>query len=398
MTDYIGIILLCVLCVAALIGLIVGLCKGFMAISSWANEFVIAAVGATLIGVYAGDYLEDNAWLGPVVVIGAGIVIMLLFMLISASFRKGFARGITKHKRKLKYKNMEAVQESDADIVDALSRNDFKAYKKISKSQKKKLKQHRGGWGVCDRIFGAITGAIKYFTVLALIVVGCLMVLDMTGISVNGAAITDQYLYSIFESETWIFVQPYLMDFVLIGVICACIRRGYKSGLFSGLWTLLAIVLVIMGFYLAWVIVSESGSFDGWIEGLSNGMLSSLGDGDFVTTIAKVILTAFLGIIFAVVVILLAIFIPKAIDAARETKVFHFVDGILGAIVVTGIVVGVLLFLFGMVYTLNGVEPQPDFFVKMDSYFQGGVSKYFYSQNILNMNGWMPVDLSQFFG
>ncbi|MCD8295500.1 MAG: hypothetical protein LUE27_09710 [Clostridia bacterium] len=399
MTDYIGLIVLIVLCVIALVGFFIGLGKGFMAISSWANEYVIGTFGALLIGVYAGDILAETAtWLSALIVIGAGIVIMLVFMIISAAFRKGFARGVAGHRRKLGYLQMTDLEESDKDIMDALARKDYRTYKKKWRSRRKMSKQHRGGWGVVDRIFGAITGAVKYFVVAALIVVSCLLILDITQITVNGEAITQAYLGSIFNSSVWEYIQPYILDFILMGTIFACIRRGYKGGLFSGLWTILAIALVILGFYVSYVIVFKSGTFDGTTESFASSVLAGyLGEGDTSNLIAGIILTAFLGIIFAIIIILLAIFIPKAIEAARETKVFHLVDGVFGAIVVTVIVLAVLLFVFGLLYTLNDLDPLPGIFSKIGSYFEGGVSKYFYSMNFLNDFGWIP-NLSQYFG
>ncbi len=393
--DYIGYIVLIVLCVIAVIGLIIGFGKGFMEMSSWANEYVIATAGALLIGVFAGDMLTDYSWLGFVVVLGAGIVLMLVFMLISAAFRKGFAKGVSSHRRKLGYVNMEAQKEADEGIVEALSRKDFRAYKKMTKASKKKFKQHRGGWGVIDRLFGAITGAIKYFVVAALIITACLVVLDLAGIAQDGVAITETYLYSIYKTDIWTMVQPYIMDFFLMGAVCACIRKGYKSGLFSALWVLLALCLVGGGFYLAWVIVSSSGTFDGMAASLAG--LIGMGESDMGTLIAQIILTAGLGIIFAIVIILLAIFIPRAIDAARETKTFHLVDGILGSIIVTVIVVGILMFLFGMLSTLTGLEHEPEIFVKIGTYFKGGVGRYFYADNFLTTFDWFP-NLAEYLG
>ncbi len=394
--DYIGYIVLIVLLVIAVIGLVIGFGKGFMEMSSWANEYVIATVGALLIGVFAGDMLAGySSWLGTVAVLGAGIVLLLVFMFLSSVFRKGFAKGVTSHRRKLGYVNMEAQKEADEGIVEALSRKDFRAYKKLTKASRKKFKQHRGGWGFIDRLFGAITGAIKYFVVAALIITACLVVLDIIPIAQDGVAISEKYLYSIFNTDIWTMVQPYIMDFFLMGAVCACIRRGYKSGLFSGLWVLVAFCLVALGFYLSWLIVSGTGTFDSMAASLAN--LIGMGESDMGTLIAQIILTAGLGIIFAIVIILVAIFVPRAIDAARDTKVFHLVDGILGAIVVTVIIVGILMFLFGMLSTLSGLEHEPEIFVKIGTYFKGGIGRYFYADNFLTTFSWFP-NLAEYLG
>ncbi len=399
--DYIGIILLCVVGVLALIGFFVGLGKGFMQMNTWANEFLIAAIGASLIGIYAGDYLSVSGmeWLDTVAVLGGGIVIMLFVKFISFLFREGFAGGIWSHKQKLKYLQMEDFQESEQGIMDALAQKDYRKYNRMRLEAGTKFRKTRGGWGVWDRIFGAITGAIKYFTVTALIIVSVLIVLDVSGIAVDGEAITDVYLYSVYDSALWETMQPYFMDFILMGAVIASVRVGYKSGLFSALWTVLDIVLVILGFYLAYQIVFNSGSFDTMIQSLSSNVLEGyLGEGDMATMVAGIILTAGLGIIFAIVFIIIGIFVPKAIQAAREAAAFHFIDGILGAIVVFAIIIGILMFLFGMLATMDGMQSEPEIFVKISTYFQGGVSELFYSKNIFNIYGWMPIDLSEIFG
>ncbi len=398
--DYIGIIVLVVLLVAAVIGFFVGIGKGFLKMSSWSNEFVIATLGAILIGSLLGEEMQGT-WLASVIILGAAVVLILVFMLISASFRKGFAKGIASHQRKLGYRMSYAFDENEQSIMDALDRNDTRAYKQATKESRKKFKKGRGGWGAWDRIFGAITGAVKYFVVMALIITSVLVVLDLANITIDDTAINTEYLYAIFENDTWLAVQPYIFDFFFVGIIYACIRRGYKSGVASALWTIIVIALVIGSFVGAYWLVFKTESFNGMATGLSNNAILTLIEGateEVGEMIAKIIIMIGMAIIFLIVTILLAIFVPRGIDAARETKVFRFFDGIFGTIILTAIVVGILMFVFGMLYTLSSIDNLPPFFENLFVYFDGQVSGCFGPNNILNILDVMPINLAEYFG
>jgi hypothetical protein len=73
-------------------------------------------------------------------------------------------------------------------------------------------------------------------------------------------------------------------------------------------------------------------------------------------TLAKIILMVGLFVLFLIVVIIFGIFLPKLVNRLKEGKAFQIVDGVLGAVVLTAIVFGILLFVGGVLSTLSDLE------------------------------------------
>ncbi len=254
-----GVVAIVILAVLAVIGFIVGLVKGFCKVSSWCNEFVVASLGVLLVDYIMGDSLET--WVAAIVIFACAVAFILIVMLLSASFRKGFARGIRLHKTKEEYLQYEDVRDNTENILDALDEGDEVAYSKLSKRE---FKTGGGFWGGCNRVFGAITLAVKYFAVGAIILAAAMAIIDIAGFSFE-----TEYLSTLFDDKWWAFFKPYVFDFFVVGLIYACMRRGYRSGLFSALWRVLLVVLVLGSFVLAWYIVFETEALAGACEALS---------------------------------------------------------------------------------------------------------------------------------
>ena len=87
-----------------------------------------------------------------------------------------------------------------------------------------------------------------------------------------------------------------------------------------------------------------------------------------------------------VAVILIAVFVPKLIDRARDGVIFRSVDGVFGAIVLTAFTFGLLFVVGAFANGLHDLAIMDGF----NSYFQkSGVATYIYDRNLLNSFGVM---------
>ena len=87
-------------------------------------------------------------------------------------------------------------------------------------------------------------------------------------------------------------------------------------------------------------------------------MLSKLSGtlGGAADTLAKAVLALIIFALSLIVIILVAIFLPKLVDKFRENKVFNAVDGVLGAVFMCAVVTMLLLVFGGIAYTLNDLS------------------------------------------
>jgi uncharacterized membrane protein YfhO len=87
-----------------------------------------------------------------------------------------------------------------------------------------------------------------------------------------------------------------------------------------------------------------------------------------------------LFLIFLIAVIICAIFFPKLVEKFRGEKAFYIVDGVLGAIILTVIVFGIIIMLFGTLYTLSDLPA----FYKFNGYiFSSPITNALYANNPL---------------
>lgn len=395
--ENIGLIVVCAISVFALLGLVIGLVKGFTKVKSWANEYLLTAVITIPLGVLIqktlGGKTEGFAAVLPVILtFGIAVVLLVLFALLSKGVAKGLEKGILSHQEMERYKQQEEMQENNEQILDALDAKDKAAYKRLSK---RKFKQKEGGWGAVNRILGGLTLAVKAVTVSGLLVALVMFVLDL-----GQFGFVQEKLSSLYAGGVWDFFKPYLFDFLIIGVLYLCLRRGFSSGISSAVWVLVVLALVGGAGYASYYMVFSTSAFTSaatafdancvsqWFASLAETM-----EGVGITTlmIAQWIITAGIFLILLIIVILIAVFVPRLIDAAREGAAFRVADGILGAVVITAVVMGIFFFLGGMLQTASEL----DFMLRFNTYFEGsGVARHLYTDNVLVTLNWMPVNLA----
>lgn len=386
------VIMLCCIGVFGLIGFIVGLVKGFTRVKSWANEFVLAAIFTILLGNVIEKGLGGKsdgfeAILPAVLVFALALGFLIVLALLSAAVRNGLNKGIEKHKLLIHYKQYDAVQANTDDILDALDAKNKRAYKRYSR---RKFKQGGGFWGFTNRLFGGITLAVKAMLIVGLLVAAFLVGYDLFGLNVL------TLLDDIYTGWLWSFCKPYLFDFFVVGVLLVCLRSGFKSGLCSALWTLVVIGMVAGAGFIAYNAVFVNTTFDGaaaaFNENCVSQWFSSFGETELTLTVSKGIITAGIFLVLLIIVILVGVLVPKFIDAAREGTAFRVIDGVFGAVAALAIVMGILLFLFGILQTASGLE----FMQNFDTYFEkSGIARYVYSDNVLINLNFMPIDLSK---
>ena len=84
---------------------------------------------------------------------------------------------------------------------------------------------------------------------------------------------------------------------------------------------------------------------------------------------------------------MLAIFVPKMINVARDGKIFRAVDGIFGAMIACAVALGALMFVGGVLQTISDLE----FMNVFTSYFDDSkIAVFYYTRNSFAALGIMP--------
>lgn len=329
---------------ASVIGMIIGLIKGYSKVRPWAVEYLLATFLAFAIGGLISANFKDNAGAAGLAVLGVAFGFLLAFASVFAVLKKCFA----KHREKCK-----------------------------------------GGFlNVLNRILGGITLAVKGFVISGAVAAIILVVLDLSQFAVVKEALSEVYASSVWET-----VKPYLMDFMIVGVMLACIKCGYSAGLSSALWGLTVLALIVGAGFVSYHLAFNVETFSGAVAAIEKVIMDvTSGMGDMaanlpVSEIAKWILTAGLFLCMLVVVIILATFMPRLLDFARDSKIFFVIDGTFGSIFATVIVFGTLLFIGGVLQTINDLP----FMEILNKYFvDSHIAKYFYLENIFAAFEAMP--------
>ena len=201
-------------------------------------------------------------------------------------------------------------------------------------------------------------------------------------------------LGGIYQSGIWVFFKNYILDFIAIGLIILCIKNGFSSGISSSLWSLLVLGLIIgagaLSYYLAFNaqdFIAVAGNLEGKLAGVLEGAADILNAiGLSTLKIAQLIIGTGMFLLMLVAVILIAVFVPKLIDRARDGVIFRSVDGVFGAIVLTTFTFGLLFVVGAFANGLHDLAIMDGF----NSYFQkSGVATYIYDRNLLNSFGVM---------
>ncbi len=365
---------------------VIGLVRGFIKSGSWATEYLFAVIFSVLIFTFA-DLSGMNEWIASALKVGVTAAILLLFAFLSSRAKAFLKKCVASAQKRSYYEQYGDREENTLQILDAIETGDAKEYRRLTK---RKFKEKRGVAGVLDRIFGGITQVIKAAVILWLVAAFVLVVLDFTQIpSIVG------YLDGVYSSGVWEFFSQIVMDVFVIGIMFVALRRGYRSGVFSALWSLFVIALIagaaVLSYWLcfnveAFISTAQglNGSISGFTQAIADG--ASLAGLDITSQqVAQGVLTGIIFVVLFIVVIIVGVVVSGAISRAREGKAVAVVDGVLGAAVLFVLVTVIMLFAGAVLFTLEDVPAMEIF----NTYMYNGekyaaIASVFYGENPLS--------------
>ena len=383
------VIIICLVMFAG-IGFLVGYLKGFTAVKSWAVEYLFSALFSIALGALFHKTLGERGGAqggtAGILTLLFAIALMIVFTVLCMLLRKLFTKKIAACEKRSYYEQYEDREENKEQILDAIYDNDEPEYKRLVKEEEK-FKPKQGGWRIADRVVGGVTLMIEAIVITGIISSVILMFLDLA----NFPSIAGR-MSGIYSSGSWKLAKNHLLDFFIIGLILACIKCGYSSGISSALWSFVVIFLVIgagaLAHYFAFKVeaferLAENLNLPDTLANLANS-LSQIGMSVSATKLSQFFIMLGLFAVFIVVVIITAIFVPRALRAARESEVFYAIDGGFGAAALTVIMIAVLLFggaVFASVSDFEFIQPFSSYFDK------SVVANYFYQDNIAVLLG-----------
>ncbi|MDE6597139.1 MAG: CvpA family protein [Clostridia bacterium] len=388
-----AIVIICCIVAFAALGAGIGVIKGFTNVKSWGVELILIG----LIGIPVAKLITKklSGVLPAILTIGITVLLVVLFMALFILLRKLLKRAIEKRKELWSYKHYDEQTDEEEKILTAAATDNKKEYKKLTKHR---LKSKGGVFTVLDRTFGGITLAIKGAVLTAIFAAAILTVLNLTRLTTENGVMYGA-MGSMYATGAWKFFSDYIFDFLAIGIIMLCVRSGYSSGVSSAVWTLVVILLVVGAAVVSWQMAFKVDEFGTVAEGLAAklekplGSISSVLSKLNITTLkmAKIILAAIIFLLILVFVILIAIFVPKLIDRAREGTVFSIIDGVLGAIFMTITILALLLAVGAVANSMHDLA----FMNVFNEYFdKSGIATYFYDRNLFNAMGILKLPIS----
>lgn len=368
-------ILLIIVAVIAAIAFVVGLFKGYVKLSSWGGT----VVGTLFFSRLARRFVAVDHPNYGVLMLCITLCILLFLTLIFSLVRRFISKQTGDCELVSFYHNYDAREEHTAMALDAYDRGDRKRLKKLALGGG--FSESRGPWGVVDRIFGGITLALNAATLCGLI--GCFVMLVVDTAQIG--ALTDMF-QSVLEWDLWVNLgRKCAIDALVIALLCMSIRLGYKNGILSVLGAIIVLALIGGAGFLSYHLAFNVEAFTPLAQSLADGGLKAFVDSlqgavDGLL-VARCIITAGLFLIFLIIVIIISIFVPHIIDKFRGERVVSAVDGFFGAIVLTAILFGILMFLGAMLYQISDLPV----FENMNTYFDlSCVSNCLYRYNPLN--------------
>ncbi len=337
-----SIIMLVLIILFTVIGFIVGLVKGFSKTKTWAIEFVLSTLLSMAVGALTRGLIKDatGAAIAGILTIISAIAFMLIIMLLAR-----FVRNIiNKHLDKRKEEG-----------------------------------QKGGGLGVFNRVMGGFSLAFKGFVMSCILVLSVSTVIDLIQIE----SLKNAFL-GVYESAGWLAIKPHIFDFVIVGILFMAVCHGFESGIINSLWSLVVLGLVVGAGFASYNLAFNTPAFAGAGEALGGKLAQAMGGSEMManmgTTLAKVLITIGLFILFAILIAIIAKFVPRILNFVRTGKTFYVVDGVIGAIVSVIVVLAILLFIGSLIEPLYGME----FMLVFDSYFDKClIANFIYTDNIL---------------
>ena len=384
--DIVSIIIVSLIALFAVIGAVTGVAKGFTQVKSWAVEMLLAGVISIALSKLFSSKLDDGT-VKAILSLGICLVLVCLLMLVFVILRKRLSKSIEKRKQKWYYEHYDEIEGNTEQILSALGKEDTKTYNKLTK---RKFRQSGGAWGVVDRVFGGVTLAIKGAVMSGIFFAVVLAVLDFSRLPAEGGALYEA-LGGIYSSSIWAFFKNFIFDFLLVGILMVCIKSGYSSGISSAVWTLVVIGLIggagYLSFHLSTTIpsfVSVAGNLEAKLADKLAGVAGIL-EGVGLTTLKLCEILIGIGIfaLMLVAVILIAVFVPRLIDRARDSVIVRSIDGVFGAIIFTAVCFGIIFMLGAVLKTIYEVQ----FMDVFNAYFEkSGIATWIYDKNPVNLD------------
>lgn len=351
-----GIVLIVVLGIAVFLGAIIGLVKGYVKTSFWGGAVLLTLLIERIIG--KGVAKDSGGF--TVAIIIATVASLFVFSVLFSIGRATVNKKMLARKTLSEYRNHDALEENETLILCAVDDDDKAEYKRLRK-ERKRIKTTMGGWGVVNRIFGVVSGILNGFFGAFIFMAFVSLFVEFTQIPQITAQF-ENFLTSAIWANT---LSAIAMDTIVISLLSLTVRTGYKNGI-SSLLCIIVVIGLVIGFGFASWNLASSESMSGMVGGLEQGLLGALPEmlSGMRHTIALIITTAILFLLSLIVVILVAIFLPKLVEKFRGETVFSVLDGVFGAIVFTVFIVGLLLVFGGISYTLNDLP----FMAKVNEY------------------------------
>ena len=384
--NILSIVIIALVAASAFTGAVIGVVKGFTKVNSWAVELILT--GLIIIPVSYRAIAPLGGSLAAIITLGVTVALVYAMLGLFKLFRFGLNSRIELRKKLSYYRQYDEIEDNTEKTLCAMGSEDKKAFKKLAK---RKFKQSGGVWGGIDRVFGMIALALKGAVIAGIISAVALAIIDFSRLAAAGGSLNGA-LGGIYVSGAWAFFKNYIFDFIVIGIFSLCIRNGFAGGLSSLAWGLIVLGMVagsaVLSFHLAFT-APEFLSAAAKMEGSLANSLAGVGDvleavGLTYNKLAQIIIGLIIFVFMLIAVILIAVFVPKLIDKARDGVIFRSIDGVLGAIALTAVVVGLLLVVGALANSLRGQE----FMDVFSAYFaKSGVATYFYDKNLLNSFG-----------
>ncbi len=334
----------------AAIGAIIGAFRRYTRTSVWG-----LSVGVTFVAMfYTAKLIGKSAEYYVYIVCGVTAGVFLIATALFALVGKIIGNARESKRRFNSFAVQDELDEVNEFILNSVDKKNTSEYKKLLKRKKKLGRVKTGAGGVIDVIFGAVSGAAN--AGMGALAAACflLIVADFTSGLIPYQQYTD-FITPIINSGVWNhWGMKLAFDVILICILCGSFRVGYRAGICSMLVTLVILGLIGGAGYGSYIIASSDACAP-FVTSISDGMLAALPEAfaQYKPMIATIIVTVVLFLILLIVIIILGIFLPKLVDKLRDSSVFMACDGVLGAIVLTAFVFGLLLAVGGILYGLG---------------------------------------------
>ncbi|MGN0805613.1 MAG: hypothetical protein ACI4MC_01120 [Candidatus Coproplasma sp.] len=335
------------ICAAAVIGAVIGIFKKATGLPFWGVTVLLSVLISRLVAKLVSTDNGAYSWLVLGITVGAAVLLTLFFGVV----KKFLKRRIERAQEYSHYKNKDKADENEEYILNAVEQKDKKQYRKLRKKGRK-IKDSSGGWGVVNRILGFIVGGVEWLVAAGSIICALLLFIEFCGI---GVLQDNSIVQELLSSPAWVNIgAKFSLDMLLVGTLVIALKAGFNKGIFH-LITFIVVLAMLCGFgYASWAIASSAGC-EGMVTSMQGGLLKQITelDANVSGVVAKLIIAGVIFLLSLILVVVTGILLPKLLNKFRDNDAFYVIDGVLGAIVSTAILLAIYIALGGIAYTLN---------------------------------------------